>query len=93
MTRIVLCIVGSTAAPQMIRAVGLIAFWTTSAAFCASLTVMSGLRYVRHAAKLGRPVVIVNQGATRGDPYATATLDAPLGQTLSALVRSLAERR
>jgi NAD-dependent SIR2 family protein deacetylase len=58
-----------------------------------SLTVMSGLRYVRHAAKLGRPVVIVNQGATRGDPYATATLDAPLGQTLSALVRSLAERR
>jgi NAD-dependent SIR2 family protein deacetylase len=58
-----------------------------------SLTVMSGLRYVRHAAKLGRPVVIVNQGATRGDPYATATLDAPLGQTLSALVRSLGERR
>jgi NAD-dependent SIR2 family protein deacetylase len=58
-----------------------------------SLTVMSGLRYVRHAAKLGRPVVIVNQGATRGDPYATATLDAPLGQTLSALVSSLGERR
>ncbi len=42
MTRIVLCIVGSTAAPQMMRAVGLIAFWTTSAAFWASLTVMSG---------------------------------------------------
>jgi NAD-dependent SIR2 family protein deacetylase len=58
-----------------------------------SLTVMSGFRYVRHAAKLGRPVVIVNQGATRGDPYATATLDAPLGQTLSALVSSLGERR
>jgi NAD-dependent SIR2 family protein deacetylase len=56
-----------------------------------SLTVMSGFRYVRHAAKLGRPVVIVNQGATRGDPYATATLDAPLGETLSAVVSSLAE--
>jgi NAD-dependent SIR2 family protein deacetylase len=50
-----------------------------------SLTVMSGLRYVRHAAGLGLPVVIVNPGATRGDQYATATLDAPLGETLAAL--------
>ena len=54
-----------------------------------SLTVMSGFRYVRHAAKQGSRVVIVNQGATRGDPYATATLDAPLGQALTALVREL----
>jgi len=58
-----------------------------------SLTVMSGFRYVRHAAKLPRPVVIVNQGTTRGDPYATATLDAPLGPTLSALVDQLGSRR
>jgi NAD-dependent SIR2 family protein deacetylase len=57
-----------------------------------SLTVMSGLRYVRHAAGLNRPVVIVNQGPTRGDAYATATLDAPLGQTLSTLVAGLRER-
>ena len=54
-----------------------------------SLTVMSGLRYVRHASSLGIPVVIVNQGATRGDPLATATLDAPLGSTLTALARGL----
>jgi len=54
-----------------------------------SLTVMSGLRYVRRASSLGIPVVIVNQGATRGDPLATATLDAPLGSTLNALVRGL----
>ncbi|HEX5299310.1 MAG TPA: Sir2 family NAD-dependent protein deacetylase [Streptosporangiaceae bacterium] len=54
-----------------------------------SLTVMSGFRYVRHAARLGRPVVIVNQGATRGDAYAAATLDAPLGQTLTALAAAL----
>ena len=58
-----------------------------------SLTVMSGFRYVRHAATCGVPVVIVNQGATRGDPYATATLDAPLGPTLSALVQRLDEQR
>jgi len=58
-----------------------------------SLTVMSGFRYVRHAATLQRPIVIVNQGATRGDRYATATLDAPLGPTLSALADQLGPRR
>jgi NAD-dependent SIR2 family protein deacetylase len=54
-----------------------------------SLTVMSGFRYVRHASSLGIPVVIVNQGATRGDVLATAVLDAPLGATLTALVGHL----
>jgi NAD-dependent SIR2 family protein deacetylase len=51
-----------------------------------SLTVMSGYRFVRHAAKLAIPVVIINQGATRGDAQALATIDAPLGPTLSTLV-------
>jgi len=54
-----------------------------------SLTVMSGLRYVRHAAKLGIPVVIVNQGETRGDSLALARVDAPLGETLTAALASL----
>jgi NAD-dependent SIR2 family protein deacetylase len=54
-----------------------------------SLTVMSGFRYVRHAAKQEVPVVIVNQGPTRGDAYAAATLDAPLGQALTELVARL----
>jgi NAD-dependent SIR2 family protein deacetylase len=54
-----------------------------------SLTVMSGLRYVRHASSLGIPVVIVNQGTTRGDSLATARLDAPLGAALIALVQEL----
>ena len=58
-----------------------------------SLTVMSGFRYVRHAAGQQRPIVIVNQGATRGDGYATVTLDAPLGQTLTELVTRIEERR
>ncbi len=56
-----------------------------------SLTVMSGFRYVRHAADRQLPIVIVNQGSTRGDAYAAATLDAPLGQTLSALVASIGD--
>jgi hypothetical protein len=54
---------------------------------------MSGFRYVRHAAGRQVPVVIVNQGSTRGDAYATATLDAPLGQTLRELVTSTGEWR
>jgi NAD-dependent SIR2 family protein deacetylase len=58
-----------------------------------SLAVMSGFRYVRHAARLQRPVVIVNQGATRGDAYATATLDAPLGRALTDLVAALGRPR
>ncbi|MEH0844636.1 NAD-dependent protein deacetylase [Micromonospora sp. CPCC 205711] len=50
-----------------------------------SLTVMSGRRFVLRAAKLDIPVVIANQGPTRGDPYAALTLDAPLGRLLPAL--------
>jgi NAD-dependent SIR2 family protein deacetylase len=54
-----------------------------------SLTVFSGLRYVRHASSLRIPVVIVNQGQTRGDSLAAATLDAPLGAALTATAREL----
>ena len=54
-----------------------------------SLTVMSGLRFVRRAAANGTPIAIVNQGQTRGDEFATVKIDAPLGQTL----RELASRR
>jgi NAD-dependent SIR2 family protein deacetylase len=50
-----------------------------------SLTVMSGLRFVRRAAALGLPVAIVNQGETRGDPLATLKIEAPLGAVLPAL--------
>lgn len=52
-----------------------------------SLTVMSGYRFVLHAAKLGVPVAILNQGATRGDPKASLLVDAPLGQALPQLVQ------
>ena len=46
-------------------------------------------RYLNQARALGVPVVIVNQGTTRGDELATATLDAPLGPTLTRLVADL----
>jgi NAD-dependent SIR2 family protein deacetylase len=54
-----------------------------------SLTVMSGYRFVRHAARLDIPVVIVNQGPTRGDDVAALRVDTPLGSTLSAVVAAL----
>jgi len=54
-----------------------------------SLTVMSGLRFVRHAAKVGKRVLIVNRGETRGDSCATVRVDLPLGQALTDLVGRL----
>ncbi|MEN3264329.1 NAD-dependent protein deacetylase [Pseudonocardia sp.] len=47
-----------------------------------SLTVMSGLRFVRHAHKRGTPVVIVNRGATRGDELAEVLVDAGCSEVL-----------
>ena len=50
-----------------------------------SLTVMSGLRFVRHSAKAGRPVVIITRGPTRGDELATVKIEAGCSETLVAL--------
>ena len=56
-----------------------------------SLTVMSGLRFVRHAARNGLPIVIVNRGITRGDPLAGCRVDAGCSPTLQALADALAD--
>jgi NAD-dependent SIR2 family protein deacetylase len=50
-----------------------------------SLTVHSGLRFVRRAHRVGVPVAIVNRGATRGDELATLRVDAECTETLVAL--------
>ena len=54
-----------------------------------SLTVASGYRFVLRAVERGIPVAIVNQGSTRGDRHADCRVDAPLGATLTELVRRL----
>jgi NAD-dependent SIR2 family protein deacetylase len=54
-----------------------------------SLTVMSGLRFVRHAAKAYKPVAIINQGQTRGDAQAAVRANRPLGPALSRLAAEL----
>ena len=46
---------------------------------------MSGLRFVRRAARAGTPVVIVNRGPTRGDELATYRLEVGTSPFLTAL--------
>ena len=54
-----------------------------------SLTVMSGLRFVRHNAKQQRLVMIINRGATRGDELANMKIDRGCSETLSELRATL----
>jgi NAD-dependent SIR2 family protein deacetylase len=54
-----------------------------------SLTVMSGLRFVRHQWKRQRPVVIINRGPTRGDEFAASKVDGGCSETLTTLARQL----
>jgi len=54
-----------------------------------SLTVMSGLRFVRQASQEGKPVLIVNRDPTRGDPHARTRVALPLGTTLTTVADRL----
>ncbi|WP_327690580.1 MULTISPECIES: NAD-dependent protein deacetylase [unclassified Streptomyces] len=54
-----------------------------------SLTVMSGLRFVRQAAKADTPVLIINRDPTRGDRHALTRIMLPLGTTLTTLADQL----
>ncbi|MGB3954934.1 MAG: Sir2 family NAD-dependent protein deacetylase [Brooklawnia sp.] len=51
-----------------------------------SLTVMSGLRFARTMAKQGKPVIVINHGATRADELASVRLDLNVGRALATLV-------
>lgn len=54
-----------------------------------SLTVMSGLRFVRQAADAGKPVLIINRDLTRGDRHALARIALPLGSALTTVAGRL----
>ncbi len=54
-----------------------------------SLSVMSGLRFVRHVSKAGKPVVIVNRGWTRGDEFASLKIEVGVSEALTYLVERL----
>lgn len=57
-----------------------------------SLSVMSGLRFVKHAAKTGKPVVIINRGWTRGDDLADLKVEAGVATALEYLASELPGR-
>jgi NAD-dependent SIR2 family protein deacetylase len=54
-----------------------------------SLAVMSGLRFVKQAARAGTPVFIINRGETRGDQHAEWRVDRSLGDALTELAARL----
>ena len=54
-----------------------------------SLMVFSGFRFCRQAAKLGKPIVIINRGQTRADELAALKLEADAGEVLDQLASSL----
>lgn len=54
-----------------------------------SLAVMSGYRFVLHAAKNAQPVAVVTAGPTRGDEKATLKVDAALQEVLPELLDRL----
>lgn len=57
-----------------------------------SLMVYSGFRFCRLAVELGKPLVIVNRGSTRGDPIAAVKISADCGPLLERLAQRLAAR-
>lgn len=54
-----------------------------------SLAVFSGRRFVRHAVKSGRPVIIINQGATNSDDDATVRIHTGTTEALQAIETAL----
>jgi NAD-dependent SIR2 family protein deacetylase len=54
-----------------------------------SLTVFSGYRFVRRAAELGKPIVVLNSGVTRGDRFAELKLEGSCGALLSGALELL----
>ena len=76
-------------ADRVERCYGLVAEAQALLVVGSSLTVQSGLRFVRRAHQRALPVVVVNRGATRGDPLADLRVDAGCSPTLCALVDRL----
>lgn len=54
-----------------------------------SLAVMSGLRFVRHAAARGLPVAIITNGTTRGENLPAIRLLGPLGTVLPEIAEAV----
>ncbi|WMD06477.1 NAD-dependent protein deacetylase [Streptomyces sp. FXY-T5] len=81
---------GETVPPQRVEHCrSLVRAATSVLVLGSSLTVMSGLRFVRQAAKEGKPVLIVNRDRTRGDQHALTRVSLPLGTALGTVAHRL----
>lgn len=81
---------GENARPEVVeRAFDLLARAGALVVLGSSLTVMSGLRFVRRASRDGKPVVIVNDGDTRGDSHATLRVHGRLEDVLARWLQLL----
>ncbi|MBC7700233.1 NAD-dependent protein deacetylase [Aquabacterium sp.] len=54
-----------------------------------SLSVYSGFRFAEQAHRLGKPVVAINQGATRADPLLSAKLELDCSDALALLLNTV----
>jgi NAD-dependent SIR2 family protein deacetylase len=54
-----------------------------------SLMVFSGLRFVRQAVEIGKPVAIVNKGKTRADELATLKIEGDCGDVLDSALTQI----
>ena len=75
--------------PRVEAAYGLLERGEVLVVLGSSLTVMSGLRFVRHNAKQQRLVMIINRGSTRGDEFANLKIDHGCSETLTELRATL----
>lgn len=75
--------------PRVDRCRALVTGATSLLVLGSSLTVMSGLRFVRQAAREGTPVLIINRDPTRGDHQSVTRVALPLGPTLTTLAARL----
>ncbi|MFE0729445.1 NAD-dependent protein deacetylase [Streptomyces antibioticus] len=81
---------GETVPPQRVEHCrGLVREAASVLVLGSSLTVMSGLRFVRQAAEAGTPVLIVNRDPTRGDRHAVTRVALPLGAALTTVAGRL----
>jgi NAD-dependent SIR2 family protein deacetylase len=78
--------------PRVEAAYGLVERAEVLVVVGSSLTVMSGLRFVRHQARQQQPVVIINRGSTRGDELASLKIDNGCSETLAELRATLLEQ-
>jgi NAD-dependent SIR2 family protein deacetylase len=56
-----------------------------------SLMVYSGYRFAEQAHRLGKPVIVINQGVTRADPLLTLKIEDDCGAVLTELAAALAD--